>query len=366
MTDTKSQSWLHRDQKTFDAKRDANHLQRYPNAFKLDRSIQSSVYLTNCDEPEQDSFIYVKSSHNQPDAKDWSATADRHHVGVPISHSLELSKAIIRRGEMLIWDSRLVHMGGHARRKRPRGEYYELKMVRPASFKSDDTRGFLSALETDGIALITDIATFDQCDVIEAQFAEDVAKIWNFPKSNTWRELPDAAFGKHGRGGSAWGPICTTRAAWTARLLPNRIKVFEAIYPGEPLTCSIDSVHWSKRNGRLSVMAAFSPRKYRDDSALKRKCISQAYGLARTTHWAHLGQVTKFGYGNERNKLPQQRYDSVSTDYRGYGCKANVEIDKSIRQGAAKAVTYAIWKLADRLDVKTCVNMLDEKIAKWM
>lgn len=40
-------AWLHRDQKVWDASRDRGHAERYPSVHALDRSYQSSLYLTD-------------------------------------------------------------------------------------------------------------------------------------------------------------------------------------------------------------------------------------------------------------------------------------------------------------------------------
>ncbi len=370
LTDAKINAWLHRDQKvTRDVMRDASHITKYPEVYSLERSYQSSLYFTDCITAEQDAFICVPGSHEWQDGDTWETSSDRHHVGVPVTDPKvkeSMIKCIVKRGEMLVWDSRLVHMGGHGKSKRPRTEYIEFKLQRPTVCSFDDTDGIKLALEANGVVLVTGTVTGLELNMIEEHFAEDVASIWNLQVPDHWKNLPDDVFGKANRGGGAWGPICTTRAAWEARLLPNRIKVFENLYGESELVCSIDSVHWSKEHGRLSVMAAFSPRRYRDAAALKRKCIAQAYGIARTTHWAHLGQVSNFGYGNERNRKPQERYQSISKTYRGYGCMADIDIHPDIRGCYVKALANAIWKLAETMEVDECLRMLDHHIAIYM
>ena len=122
-TDLKQRWWMHRDQKlAYDPVRDAEHVRAHPNAFSVTRCYQSSLYLTDSVDEGDDGFVCCPGSHAWPDGDGWENSRDRHHVSVPPDDPRvvrAVSKLVVRRGEMIVWDSRLAHMGGYLRPRPP-------------------------------------------------------------------------------------------------------------------------------------------------------------------------------------------------------------------------------------------------------
>jgi len=170
-------------------------------------------------------------------------------------------------------------------------------------------------------------------------------------------------YGRVNKGGGAWGPISCTSAAWEARILPNRVKIFQHLLNDNDIVVSIDSVHWNIDHTRLSFMASFCPRVQRSESALKIKCIAQAYGLTRTTHWANLGQISGFNFGSEWNSIPDDRLKAVSSNWRGFGY-VNGKLPPINTN--VKNIKNVITKIAESMTHDEAVSCLDESVSRWL
>jgi hypothetical protein len=344
---------MHRDQKlSYDPVRDAPHVKKHPNAFSMERCYQSSLYMTDSTRGTDDGFVCCPGSHLWDDTPDWISAPDRHHVAVPQTDprvSLSLSKLIVYAGEMIMWDSRLAHMGGWVKK--------ETIMRRLDPLDHDDFQGIQNALDVHGVCVIKDVASKEDMDRITDQLRHDVASIYGLPVAPDWKSYPQACYGRPNKGGGSWGPVACTKAAWDARLLPRRVAIFQSLLGTEDIVVSLDSVHWSVDHPRLSFMASFAPRATRSLEAYRRKCVSQAYGLTRTTHWANLGDISMFNYGGERNNLPQRRFESVSKDWKGYGSRACAP--DTVRRTYVKQVAKVVSTMSGE-------DLLDEDVSRWL
>ena len=360
--------WMHRDQKVrYDADRDAAHVRDHPGAFEMKRCYQSSLYLTDCEGEEDDAFICCPGSHAWEDGDGWISSGDGHHVSVPHADPrvrAAISKLVVKRGEMILWDSRLAHMGGYVAKSSSRSSGgMPVKMLRLRPFEPAETEGARAALEKDGVCLVR-VASEEEMTRLETLLCEDVSRIYDLPAAAAWNEYPERVYGRREKGGGSWGAIACGRAAWEARLLPERVRVFRDLLGTDDIVVSVDSVHWNDRRARLSFMASFCPRTSRSEEAFKRKCVAQAYGLARTTHWAALGDVSKFNYGGEHNKVPQTRYESVSRRWRGHGAVSAPPPD--IRKVYVKRLPREIYSRANAMTVEEAEALLDPCVSRWL
>lgn len=363
---------MHRDQKlAYDPVRDAEHVRAHPNAFGMSRCYQSSLYLTDCVDEGDDGFVCCPGSHEWPDADGWENTRDRHHVSVPHDDPRvvrAISKLIVRRGEMIVWDSRLAHMGAYLRPPRSlapsrpkRG--LDVRSLRLDVFDPSDVEGARAALDRDGVCLVK-IAKEEEMHRIEGFLCADLSRAYDLPLLDEWNAYPPRVYGRPNKGGGSWGPVACGRAAWEARLLPTRVDLFRALLGTDDVVVSIDSVHWSAERNRLCFMASFCDRKDRSDEAYKRKCVSQAYGLTRTTHWANTGDVSLFNYGGERNGTPQERFDSVSRKWKGHG--AIFPAPERIRKTHVKGLARVVSAEAARMSRDEATALLDPTVSRWL
>jgi len=367
----KQRWWLHRDQKlSYNPVRDANHISVHPNAFSMEKCYQSSLYMIDSTEEEQDGFICCPGSHLWNDADGWESSADRHHVSVPYDDPRvveHISKLIVYAGEMIIWDSRLAHMGGFVGQARNKSTGLFVKMLRLDPVEPDDFNGIRRSLNRNGVCLVKGVADTDEMHNIKEQLRHDISSVYDLPLASAWNAYPKECYGRPNKGGGSWGPIACGKAAWDARLLPKRVKIFQELLdlPNyEDMVVSLDSVHWSVEHPRLSFMASFSPRDTRSDAAYKRKCVAQAYGLARTTHWANIGDISKFNYGSERNSIPQKRYESISKNWKGYGSLVVAPYD--VRKVYVKQLAKKLNDMADAITVDEATAMLEPSVSSWL
>ena len=365
-TALKQRWWMHRDQKvSYDPARDANHISSHPT--RMEKCFQSSLYMMDSTEEEQDSFICCPGSHNWEDAEGWESSPDRHHVSVPhtdprvIEH---ISKLVVYAGEMIIWDSRLAHMGGYVGQARKKGTGLLVKMLRLEPIEPDDFNGIRRALNMNGVCLVKGVADTDEMHHIKEQLRHDISNVYDLPLASEWNAYPKECYGRPNKGGGSWGPIACGKAAWDARLLPKRVKIFQELLDSTDILVSLDSVHWNVEHPRLSFMASFSPRSTRTDEAYKRKCVSQAYGLTRTTHWANMGDISKFNYGSERNSVPQRRYESISRNWKGYGSLVSAPDD--VRKVYVKQLAKKLNEVAGAMTVDEATAMLDSSVSRWL
>jgi len=370
-SEMKSRWWMHRDQKLqVDLTRDRVHLKQCPNAFDVERCYQSSLYLEHSQSLLADSFICCPGSHNWPDAVGWVSSGDRHNVSVPADDPRvrrTVSKLIIKRGEMIVWDSRLAHMGGYlseCKTKRA-ASTCTVKMLRLDALEYGDTEAIKHALEVDGVALIKDVANADDMAAIKEQLRLDIASIYGVEPKEDWQSYASETYGRTSKGGGSWGAVCCSQAVWKARLLPRRVAVFRAILNTDDLAVSIDSVHWSVAHTRLAIMASFCAKEDRTALAFKIKCVSQAYGLTRTTHWAAFADVSGFNYGADRDSKPQERLDAISPEWRGFGCVRPCELP-DISNVRVRGLKTFIESVAARLTLDEASALLDVEVRRWL
>lgn len=370
-TALKQRWWLHRDQKlAYDPVRDAPHIAAHPNAFSVEKCYQSSLYMMDSTDEEQDGFICCPGSHVWDDDVGWESSADRHHVSVPYTDPRVaecISKLIVYAGEMIVWDSRLAHMGGYLGQPRKKTNGLSVDMLRLDPIEPDDFNGIRRALNRDGVCVVKGVADQDDMRNIKRQLCRDISDMYDLPIASEWNLYPAECYGRPNKGGGSWGPVACGKAAWDARLLPRRVKIFQELLdlPSvDDMVVSLDSVHWSVEHPRLSFMASFAPRTARSDEAYKRKCVAQASGLVRTTHWAHIGDVSKFNYGSERNAIPQRRYESISRRWKGYGSLAHAPDD--VRKVYVKQLSKKFYAVAAGLSVDEATAMLDPSVSKWL
>jgi hypothetical protein len=368
MSSLKQRWWMHRDQKLkYCPVRDKSHINKYPNAFSMEKCFQSSLYITDSINHEDDGFICCPGSHVWNDEVDWDSSPDRHHVHVPYTDQRvidNVSKLIIYAGEMIIWDSKLAHMGGYINKVRKNSKGLHVKMIRLEPIDSNDFHRIKELLDLNGVCVVKNIASDDDMVNIKEQLRKDISEIYDIPLASEWSKYPKECYGRVNKGGSSWGPIACGKAAWDARILPKRVQIFKSLLDTDDIVVSLDSVHWNIEHQRLSFMASFSPRSIRSDDAYKRKCISQAYGLTRTTHWAHIGDISKFNYGSERNSIPHTRYLSISNNWKGYGSLTNAS--EEVRNTYVKVLSKKINALADQLTIDEVEKLLDPNIFKWL
>jgi len=371
-SDMKTRWWMHRDQKIEkDVARDKAHLKAHPNAFDMERCYQSSVYFTDSVNLEDDAFICCPGSHNWLDEMGWESSGDRHHVSVPESDPRvkeAVRKLIVKKGEMIVWDSRLAHMGGYltncSATSKSKNTAFMIQMLRLDPIEWQDASVIKHKLETEGVVLIKDIATASDMDAFREQLRDDIANIYGLEPKKDWKSYPDEIYGRTSKGGGSWGAVCCSRAVWEARLLPRRVAVFKKLLDAENIVVSIDSVHWSVGHPRLSVMASFCAKENRAEYAYKVKCVSQAYGLTRTTHWANNADISGFSYGADRNTKPQERLNAISSEWRGHGCKLPCNLP-DISNVSVKGLKAHINKVAQMMTMDEATNLLDFEVSRW-
>jgi hypothetical protein len=352
-THLKQRWWMHRDQKINDRKNE--------------RSYQSSLYLTQSTKASEDGFICCIGSHLWSDGEGWEVSADRNHVSVPSDDKRipdAIIKIIVQPGQMIVWDSRIAHMGGFTSKISNSSSMIKVPMVQLTPLESTDDSGIRERIQKDGVCLVNNIACETEMSMIREQLRLDIADVYDIPLCDDWTKYPVECYGRANKGGGSWGPIACTKAAWLARLLPKRIQVFQGLLRCTDIVVSIDSVHWSIEHPRLSFMASFCPRELRSDEAYKRKVLSQAYGLTRTTHWANNGDISIFNYGGERNSAPQKRFESVSLKWNGYG--SNNINNSTIRNVYVKQLSKAIEKEALTMSMVEVNDFLIPEVSRWL
>jgi hypothetical protein len=361
-SEMKTRWWMHRDQKIANVVTDTNAYNR--------RSYQSSLYLADSVNLHDDSFVCCPGSHRWADADGWVSSSDRQHVSVPASDprvQAVVSKLIVKKGEMVVWDSRLAHMGGYLAEcstKQPNSTC-TVRMLRLDPQEWQDTVAIKLALETDGVVLIKDVANTSEMDSVKEQLRLDIASIYAVEPRADWKSYASETYGRTSKGGGSWGAVCCSQAVWNARLLPRRVAVFKSILDHEDLVVSIDSVHWSVGHPRLSVMASFCRRDCRPDDAYKIKCVAQAYGLTRTTHWAHAGDVSGFNYGADRDSKPQARLDAISSQWRGFGCKMRCGLPDASKV-SVKGLKKFMNDVAKSMTCDEATALLEPEVCRWL
>lgn len=294
-------AWPHRDQKlTHDPRRDAPHVRRVPNAFAHGHapSVQSSLYLTDCDQLDHDTFAFCPGSHLWPDEAHWVVSADRHQVTPDASDiAFRSVKLAARSGDLVLWYSTTIHWGhpGVSATMPARAKEVVTVPMWRSEVRADDIAGIRAALDRDG-ACVVPLATPEEVAALKAQFVADANALFRpeVPYAR-WTDVPTIGSGK---GGSAAPTLTLSRWAWDAKLLPARVALFRRLLGEDDVCVGLDSVHWNPRGHRLCSMASFSPTKERSADAFKRKCVAAAWGRWRTTHWAAHGDLSKFCYGS--------------------------------------------------------------------
>ena len=365
-TDLKNRWWLHRDQKMFyDPSRDAPHVKLFPNAFDLKTCFQSSLYFEDSINIEDDSFICCPGSHNWEDGKDWISAHNRHNVSVPYDDDRiknSICKLIIKKGEMIVWNSKIAHMGGFLKKKSKNG--YPIKMVRLVEHEPNEHEKIKNTLENDGVVLITHVISNEEINSIYKQFCLDISQIYDIDLETDWKKYPDFVFGRENKGGGSWGVISCSKSAWDSRLIEKRVKIFENLLNSENLCVSIDSLHINKNHNRFSSMASFCDKSFRPNDALIRKAMTQIHGVVRTTHWANMGQFSTMNYGAERNSNPHKRYKMISKNWKGHGCITDkLPFKEILDETYAKRLSHVQYNLCLNQSFE---NMIDPEVLKWL
>jgi len=358
-TDLKNRWWMHLDyNKTLQN-------EKYPNALTMTNCYQSSLYFEDSDEVDHDSFICCPGSHQWDYGDNWVPSDDRHHVAVPHDDDRvknTICKLIMKKGDMVIWKSNLAHMGGYLR-KTSRGGY-PIKMVRLKEHLPTDFTQIKQELEDNGVVLVTNVILNNE---ILNQFCYDISKIYDIKLEDHWTKYPEFVLGRVNKGGGVWGPIACSKSAWDARLVKSRVDIFKYLLGTDDICVSIDSMHINKIHKRFSSMASFCPKSVRTEDALKRKIVAQIYGLNRTTHWANIGQFSKFSYGLERNSLPQQRFEQVSRKWQGHGSlSVTLPFIEEIRNTYVKQLHNKLYEIAKRFELHELEKLIDKNILIWL
>lgn len=179
-----SRWWMHRDQKMDDAS----------------VCFQSSLYFEDCERESDDSFICCPGSHLWENGVGWETSATRDHVSVPHEDPMvreHARKLIIKKGEMILWNSKLAHMGGYITKKGS----IPVSMIRLPERAHDDIENIKADLRTSGVTLVKDVADAEEMNEIYAQFCRDVSKIYDIPTSERVFDNPDFVFGRQNKGG---------------------------------------------------------------------------------------------------------------------------------------------------------------------
>ena len=108
---------------------------------------------------------------------------------------------------MIIWNSKLAHMGGYLTKSKA----IPVSMKRLAERSYEDIENIKNDLETHGVALVKDVMTSKQMKDIYAQFCQDVSKIYDISASERVFDNPDFVFGRQNKGGGAWTHIVPRR-----------------------------------------------------------------------------------------------------------------------------------------------------------
>lgn len=297
-------AWSHRDQKlTHDTKRDAPHEKRIPNAFAHGERlcIQSSLYLTDCDQLAHDTFAFCPGSHLWTDEPHWHVSADRHSVSVdPNDITTRCVKVACKAGDLILWYSKTIHWGhpGISETIPTRVREVVTMPLWRNEVPFDDIEAIRDALQRDGACVIP-LATQEEIAQLKEQFVIDANDI--FKPEIPYQHWSDVSTIGGGKGGSAAPPLTLSKWAWDAKLHPKRVALFRQLLGEDDICVGLDSVHWSPSGNRLCSMASFSPKRERSQDAFKRKCVAAAWGRWRTTHWAAHGDLSKFCYGTRFN-----------------------------------------------------------------
>eukprot|EP00740_Mantoniella_antarctica_P017794 CAMPEP_0198686236 /NCGR_PEP_ID=MMETSP1468-20131203/14665_1 /TAXON_ID=1461545 /ORGANISM="Mantoniella sp, Strain CCMP1436" /LENGTH=360 /DNA_ID=CAMNT_0044432235 /DNA_START=542 /DNA_END=1620 /DNA_ORIENTATION=+ len=274
---------------------------RIPNAFAHgnERTIQSSLYLTDCSSLGDDTFAFCVGSHKWPDEDNWKVDSDNHSVSVPAESVVDrFVKVSAKEGDLVLWYSTTVHWGHSGVLEAPPARCKKVVTVPlwREEAAADDTDAIRQTLDTHGVCVVPGIATLHETDALKARFVEDANAIFAPPRPfSSWTDVTTVGSGK---AGSALPPLTLSRWAWEAKLLPARVSLFRRLLATEDICVGLDSVHWNPAGNRLCSMASFSPRSQRTAVALKLKCVVAAWGRWRTTHWAAHGDLSRFCYGS--------------------------------------------------------------------
>lgn len=360
------EAWPHRDQKrTYDPQRDASHVKRIPNAFAHGDSlcIQSSLYLTDSDALDNDTFAFCPGSHLWPDEPNWVVSADRHQVTIDAKDITTRSvKLAARAGDLVLWYSTTIHWGhpgvstSFPTRAR---EVVTLPLYRNA-VRADDIDGIRATLDRDG-ACVVRLATPEDIECIKTQFVEDANALFTpeVPYAH-WTDVPTIGSGK---GGSAAPTITLCKWAWDAKLHPKRVALFRRLLGEDDICVGLDSVHWNPKGNRLCSMASFSPRRERTDDAFKRKCVTAAWGRWRMTHWAAHGDLSRFCYGS-RFTGPDS-FAATDKAWMGWAAANDTVLKKLSDTGFATARSR-IEQLAATLTVEEAAQLIKPELLPFM
>lgn len=322
-----SNVWAHRDEKLYyDARRDARHKRLVPHAFDHRHdSIQSSLYLTDATNASKASLAICPGSHLWNDEPTWTSHPLKHQVVItPKSDVLrDCMKIAPSKGDMIIWNSKLIHWGHPGMRSTPSKSKSKMVQIPLWEDKRDpeDIDGIKNDLRIHGFSLVHLLDEEEVSHLMKA-YIEDMNTYMEpdepfaFPPDPSGKGFP---FIVGGAGGSASPPITNMRWTWLSKLHPKRIAIFEKLLGTQDICCSLDSVHGSNKNDmRLCSMASFAPKSERPENILKLKCIAAAWGRFRTTHWAAHGCISDHGYGVSRFDNKEQNFQRVPSKWKGW------------------------------------------------
>lgn len=359
-------AWPHRDQKLFyDPQRDAPHEKRIPNAFAHgDVCLQSSLYLTDCDQLENDTFAFCPGSHKWHDEPHWVVSRDRHQVSIDANDITTRSvKLAARSGDLVVWLSTTIHWGhpGVSGEIPTRArEIVNLPLWRN-EVRADDIDGIRDALHRDGACVIP-LATPEEVARLKTQFvadANDLFKPTHGPYTH-WNQVPTIGSGK---GGSAAPTLTLCKWAWDARLHPKRVDLFRKLLREDDICVGLDSVHFNPQGNRLCSMASFSPRRERTENAFKRKCVAAAWGRWRMTHWAAHGDLSKFCYGNRFDG--PRAFTAADSAWVGWAA-ANDTVLKKLHDASFATARSRIERLASSLSMEEASELIRPELLQFL
>lgn len=358
-------AWPHRDEKlNYDIQRDIQHKKRIPNAFEHGEvCLQSSLYLTDCDSLENDTFAFCPGSHKWHDEPNWIVSGDRHQVTVdPKDITTRSVKLAARSGDLVIWKSTTIHWGHPgvsgmipARAK----EIVTLPLWRN-EVSLEDIEGIRNGLQRDGACVIP-LITQEEVETLKTQFVKDGNELFKPDVPYTqWDQVPTIGSGK---GGSAAPTLTLSKWAWDARLHSKRVELFRRLLGEDEICVGLDSVHYNPKGNRLCSMASFSPRRERTDEAFKRKCVAAAWGRWRMTHWAAHGDLSKFCYGN-RFEGPRA-FSAVDSTWVGWAAEDD-KILKQLQDASFGTARSCIERLASSLTMEEVRRLIKSEIIEFL
>lgn len=365
----RADSWPHRDQKMeYLEERDHAHKRDCPVAFDEPKCIQSSLYLTACNQPENQTFAFCPGSHRWPDMPGWENAINSHRVTVDSdSIANRAVKVMALEGDLILWYSKTIHWGhpGVSTKPNTKGKSGIVSMpMWRVERNRDDTDGIRECLDMYGACVVPGLIDGAEVLRLKRQFVEDANLIFvpDEPFAD-WKQVSTCGTGK---GGSATPALTLSKWAWETRLHPARVSLFRRLLGTDDVCVSLDSVHWSPSGDRLCSMASFSPKHLRSDEAFKMKCVTAAWGKWRMTHWAAHGTLSTFCYGFRTQR--ESNYKAIHPSWRGWAASAAADEIISRINGASSPmrIPALIREIARQLDTDEATALVRGDIVGFL